>query len=297
MYYNKKRTKSLALLGLLLMLGVCGCNAETPVREEEKLESIAGDVTEAVEKEPAEMTKAVTQEPVEITQAVTEKEEETIREAEPKDAVEVQPGDAEDAEKAEVSDVLKEMEPEELVLHVLTNAEGVHFNSGGAWVTELLGYAEEKDIAYFVIKIQKNPEALLEPRGGETIYIGVLNPETGELIHLDGRGGETADGNMVVKETGTYIIYAAGWTAQGLIGGEAGVYRTEAGELVPVWPVTADGEYDEDYWNMHTVSLNGEALEIYKVIIMEVRPDGIANEMITELERTLTLDEILAGAV
>lgn len=80
-------------------------------------------------------------------------------------------------------------------------------------------------------------------------------------------------------------------------GGEAGVYRAEGGELVPVWPVTADGEYDEAYWNMHTVSLTGETLEIYKVKITEVRPDGIANEMITELERTVTLDEILAGTV
>lgn len=287
------------MLEVLLLLGVCGCNAETPVQEEHKQENAAETVTQAVVQDVTELTQSVKgeDEAVGVTQAATEKEEAIIGEAESKDVMEVQPGDAEDAEKAEASEALKEMEPEELVLHVLTNAEGVYLNSGGAWVTELLGYAAEKDVAYFLIKEQKNPEALLETKGGETIYIGVLNPETGELIHLDGRGGETADGTMVEKETGTYIIYAAGWTAQGLIGGEAGVYRTEAGELVPVWPLTADGEYNEAYWNMHTVSLNGETLEIYKVIITEVRPDGIANEMITELEQTLTLDEILAGAV
>lgn len=298
MYYNKKRTKIIVLLGVALLLSVCGCAIEVP---EQKIENIAGDVTDMAEQGGTEISEAANGEEIEIAGEVkstepVETQPVDMEEEEPADEGKTEAADTEDSTELVVTDILKEMEPEERVLYVLTNAEGVHFNSDGMWETELLGYAEEKDVAYFVIKKKKNPEAL-EPRGGEMIYIGVLNPETGELIYVDGRGGENADGNMVVKETGTYIIYAAGWTAQGLIGGEAGVYRTEAGELVPVWPVTASGEYDEAYWNMHTVSLKGEALEIYKVIITEVRPDGIANDMITEPERTVTLDEILAGAV
>ncbi|MBQ8315481.1 MAG: hypothetical protein IJX95_07050 [Lachnospiraceae bacterium] len=126
MYNNKKRTKIVALLGAALVLGVCGCNAKTPVQEEQKQENIAGSVTEAVKKEPEEITKAVIKE-----------EEGTAGETESTEAVEPQPGEnaapePTDTEESEVTDVRKEMEPEELVLHVLTNAEGVHFTDGGA---------------------------------------------------------------------------------------------------------------------------------------------------------------------
>ena len=50
MYYNKKRTKTIALLGVALVLAICGCNAKGPVQEEQKQANIAGNVTEAAEK-------------------------------------------------------------------------------------------------------------------------------------------------------------------------------------------------------------------------------------------------------
>ena len=111
MYYNKKRTKTVALLGVILLLGICGCDTEGTVQEAQKQENVAGTVTEAVVKETAG-----------ITQAVTEEEEGITGEEKTTEAVEEEP---------EVSDMLKKMESEELELHVLTNAEGVYFNSGG----------------------------------------------------------------------------------------------------------------------------------------------------------------------
>lgn len=291
MYY-KKRTKIIALLGAILLLGVCGCNTEEPVQGESKQENVAGTVTEAVEKKSAEITKAVMQEPVEITQAVTKEEEGTAGEAEPADTAETQPTDT---EKPEAEDVLKEMEPEELVLHVLTNAEGVHYTSGGVGVPKLLGYAEDKDVTYFIMKKQKSPEAL-ESRG-ESVYVGVLKPETGELLQHQCYGNTISDAVMIEKESGFYILYATECRDFGLYSGYGGVLLAKDGTLTQVWPVTPDGTCDDDYWNQHTARLNGETLERYKVIVTEVSPGDIAIRTEVELERTLTLDEILAGAV
>ena len=134
-------------------------------------------------------------------------------------------------------------------------------------------------------------------RTHEEVHIGILNPETGELIYLQGYGNTTSDAVMIENETGLYILYATECTDFGFYSGRGGVLLAKDGTLTPVWPLTPEGIYDDGYWILHTAKLSGEALEIYKVIITEVRPDGIANEMITELERTLTLDEILAGAV
>ncbi len=292
MYYNKKRTKTVALLGMILLLGICGCDTEGTVQEEQKQENVAGTVTEAAVQEVAEITEAVTQEPAEITQAITEEEEGTTGEVKPTETVETQTGDAEDTEEPEIADALKEMEPEELVLYVLTNAEGVHFTSGGVGETELRGYAEEKDVAYFILK-KRNGFG----RTQEEVYIGVLNPDTGELLQHQCYGNTTSDAVMIEKETGLYIVYATECTDFGFYSGRGGVLLAKDGTLTQVWPLTSEGVYDDDYWNQHTAKLNGETLEIYKVIITEVRPDGIASEMKTELERTLTLDEILAGAV
>lgn len=316
MYYNKKRMKTIALLGVILLLGVCGCDAKTTVQEEKKRESVSGTVTEAVIQKEAEITESVTQEPAEITQAVAKEEVGTTGEAEPTEEVEAQPGDMEDTEeektvdtgeeepadtvetestdteKQEATDVLKEMEPEELVVHVLTNAEGVYFTSEGVESTELKGYAEEKDVAYFVMKKQNG-----FGRTHEEVHIGILNPQTGELLQHQGYGNTTSDAVMIENETGLYILYATECTDFGFYSGRGGVLFAKDGTLTPVWPLTPEGVYDDSYWTLHTAKLNGETLEIYKVIITEVRPDGIANEMITELERTVTLDEILAGAV
>ncbi|MBR6535727.1 MAG: hypothetical protein IKT67_00845 [Lachnospiraceae bacterium] len=314
MYYNKKRMKAVALMGVILLLGVCGCTAEALDPEEQKQENMVETVTKAVEQDEAEPTQAVTQQPAEITQAVTEKEEEIAGEVKPTESVETQPADSgeeapvdedeselpdaentenvEDTEEPEATDVLKEPEPEELVRHVLTNAEGVPFTSGGEGETELLGYAEEKDVAYFIMK-KKNSFG----RTQEEVYIGILNPETGELLQHQGYGNTTADAVMIEKETGLYIVYATECTDFGLYSGRGGVLLAKDGTLTPVWPVTPEGVYDDGYWSGHTAKLSGETLEIYKVIVTEVSPDGIASEMKTELEQTLTLDEILAGAV
>lgn len=300
MYYNKKRTKTIALLGVVLLLVVCGCDTEATVREEQKQENVAGTVTEAVVQEPAEITEAVDEEPaevtdapevtpVQITQVVMKEETETTRGTESGSNVESEPVET---EKPEVTDVLKEMEPEEMVLHVLTNAEGVHFTSGGVEATELKGYAEEKDVAYFVMKKQNG-----FGRTHEEVHIGIMNPETGELIYHQGYGNTTSDAVMIENETGLYILYATECTDFGFYSGCGGALLAKDGTLTSVWPLTPEGVYDDSYWTLHTAKLNGETLEIYKVIITEVRPDGIANEMITELERTVTLDEILAGAV
>lgn len=337
MYYNKKRIKGIVLLGVCLMLGVCGCGAKTTVQEEQKQESVGGKVTEAVGlEEPgvteavvgeAEITQPVNGEAAGITQAVTEGEKGTIGEAEPTrdeeaqpadvgkeapaDIIETQPMDAEDTEETEIGepvdtvetetvetekpedmDTLKEMEPEELVLHVLTNAEGVHFTSDGVKSIELKGYVEEGDIAYFIMRTQNS-----FGRTHEAVHIGILNPETGELLQHQGYGNTTSDAVMIENETGRYILYATECTDFGFYSGRGGVLLAKDGTLTPVWPLTPEGVYDDSYWTLHTAKLNGEVLEIYKVIITDVRPDGIANEMITELEQTLTLDEILAGAV
>ena len=56
MYYNKKGTKTVALLGVILLLGICGCDTGEPVQEEQKQESVAGTVTETVVQEPVEIT-------------------------------------------------------------------------------------------------------------------------------------------------------------------------------------------------------------------------------------------------
>lgn len=53
MYYNKKRMKTIALLGVVLLLGICGCGAETTVQEEQKQENVAGTVADVVVQEPA----------------------------------------------------------------------------------------------------------------------------------------------------------------------------------------------------------------------------------------------------
>ena len=283
MYYNKKRTKIVALMGVILLFCVCGCNAEAPVQEEQRQENLPGTVTEAVTQEPAEITQSVTEEELKPTEAV---------EADPTDTVEKEPVET---EEPEVTDVRKEMEPEELVLHVLTNAEGVYFTSGGVGVTELLGYVEEKDVAYFIIKKQKGPEDL-EPRG-ETVYIGVLNPQTGELLQHHCYGNTISDAVMIEKETGLYILYATECRDFGLHSGYGGVLLAKDGNLTQVWPVTEDGTYDDDYWNQHTSRLNGETLERYKVIVTEVSPGDTAISTEVELEQTITLDEILAGAV
>lgn len=308
MYHNKMRAKTIALLGVILLLGVCGCDTEVPVQEEQNRGSVAGTVAETAGQEGTEITEAVTQEPVEITQAVTEAEEGIAGEAKPTNAVEAQPEDigketptdvgetepvdTEDSEKTKVVDVLKEMEPEELVLHVLTNAEGVHFTDGGVESTELKGYAEEKDVAYFVMKKLNG-----FGRTHEEVHIGILNPQTGELLQHQGYGNTTSDAVMIENETGLYILYATECTDFGFYSGRGGVLLAKDGTLTPVWPLTPEGIYDDSYWTLHTAKLNGETLEIYKVIITEVRPDGMANNMTTELERTITLDEILAGAV
>lgn len=308
MYHNKMRAKTIALLGVILLWGVCGCDTEVPVQEEQNRGSVAGTVAETAGQEGTEITEAVTQEPAEITQAVTEAEEGIAGEAKPTNAVEAQPEDigketptdvgetepvdTEDSEKTKVADVLKEMKPEEMVLHVLTNAEGVYFTDGGVASTELKGYAEEKDVAYFVMKKQNG-----FGHTKEEVYIGVLNPDTGELLLHHCYGNTTSDAVMIENETDLYILYATECTDFGFYSGRGGVLLAKDGTLTTVWPLTPEGAYDDDYWNQHTARLNGEKLEIYKVIVTEVRPDGIASEMVTELERTVTLDEILAGAV
>ena len=297
MYYNKKRTKTVALLGVILLLGICGCDTEGTVQEAQKQENVTGTVTEAVVKETAGITQVVTEEEEGITGEAkptnaVEAQPEDIGKETPTDVGETEPVDTEDSEKTKVVDVLKEMEPEELVLHVLTNAEGVHFTSGGVGETELRGYAEEKDVTYFILK-KRNGFG----RTQEEVYIGVLNPDTGELLQHQCYGNTTSDAVMIEKETGLYIVYATECTDFGFYSGRGGVLFAKDGTLTRVWPLTPEGIYDDSYWNQHTAKLNGETLEIYKVIITEVRPDGIANEMITELERTVTLDEILAGAV
>lgn len=286
MYNNKKRTKIVALLGAALVLGVCGCDAKTPVQEEQKQENIAGSVTEAVKKEPEEITKAVIKE-----------EEGTAGETEPKEAVEPQPGEnaapePTDTEESEVTDVRKEMEPEELVLYVLTNAEEVHFTDGGAGVTELVGYAEEKDVAYFIIKKQND-----FCRTQEEVYVGVLNSDTGELLQHQCYGNTASDAVMIEKDTGLYVLYATECRDFGLHSGYGGALLAKDGMLTQVWPLTPEGTYDDDYWNQHTAGLNGETLERYKVIVTEVSPGDTAIRTEVELERTITLDEILAGAV
>ena len=281
MYYNKKRTKTIALLEVILLLGVCGCNTEVPVQEVQKQENVAGTVTEAVVQEETGITEVVDEEEAEITQALTEEKLGTAGEVKPTETVKPEPGDA-----------LKELEPEELVLHVLTNAEGVYFTSGGVGETELRGYAEEEDIAYFILKKQNG-----FGRTQEEVYVGVLNPETGELLQYYCYGNTISDAVMIERESGLYILYATECRDFGFYSGYGGALLAKDGILLPVWPLTSEGVYDDDYWNGHTAELNGETLEIYKVIITEVRPDGIASEMITELERTVSLDEILAGAV
>ena len=308
MYYNKKKSKTIALLGVALVLGICGCNAKEPVQEEQKQANIAGsvtkatekepeEITKAAEKEPAEVTKAVTQESVEITQAVIKGEEGTFGETEPTEAVEPQPGEnavpePTDAEKQETTDALKEMEPEELVLHLLTNAEGVHFTDRGAGITELVGYAEEKDVAYFIMKKQ-NGFGLTQ----EEVYVGVLNPQTGELLQYYCYGNTTSDAVMMGKETGLYILYATECRDFGLHSGYGGALLAKDGILTQIWPLTPDGIYNDDYWNGHTARLNGETLERYIVIVTEVSPGDTAISTEVEFERTITLDEILAGAV
>lgn len=282
MYYNKKRTKTIALLGVILLLGVCGCNTEETKQKEKKQENTVETVTEAVGKEQAE-----------ITNAVTEKEEEgTDRGAESTEEVEPQP--TENVE-TEPTDVLQETEPEELVLHVLTNAEEVYFTSGGVGVTELLAYEEEKDVAYFIMKKQKGLEDI-EPRS-EEVYVGVLNPQTGELLQYYCYGNTTADAVMIEKETGLYIVYATECRDFGLHSGYGGALLAKDGTLTQLWPLTQDGTYDDDYWNGHTARLNGETMERYKVIVTEVSPGDTAVSTETELEQTITLEDILAGAV
>jgi len=319
MYYNKKRTKTIALLGTILLLGVCGCGAEESVQEEQNRGSVSGTVTEAAVQEGAEITEAVTQEPAEITQVEIEEEEGTAGAVKPTAAAEAQPGDMEDTEeekpvdtgeeepadavetestdteKQEAMDVLKEMEPEELVVHILTNAAGVYYTSGGVGVPKLLGYVEDKDVAYFIMKKQKSPEAL-EFQGG-SVYVGVLNPKTGELQQHYCYGNTISDAVMIEKEAGLYILYATECRDFGLHSGYGGVLLAKDGTLTLVWPLTPEGTYDDDYWNQHTARLNGETLERHKVIVTEVSPDDIAIRTEVELERTITLDEILAGAV
>lgn len=279
------------------MLGVCACNIEEPVPEDKKQESAAGTVTEAVERELVEITQAVTEKEaenagnVELTETL-ESQPEGIEKEALTDGGEKESVATEDTGKAETADELKKLEPEELVLHVLTNAKDIHFTDGGEEETELLGYEEEKDAAYFIMKKQSG-----FGRTQEEIYIGMLNPETGELLQCQGYGNTTADAVMIEKETGLYIVYATECTDFGFYSGRGGVLLAKDGTLTPVWPLNQEGVYDEGYWSGHTAKLNGETLEIYKVIITETRPDGIASEMKTELEQTLTLDEILAGAV
>ncbi len=263
MYYNKKRTKTVALLGVVLLLGVCGCDAEEPVQEEQKQESVAGTVTEAVVQEPAE-----------ITQPVTEGAEGTTKEAEPTAVV--------------------EEEPEGQILRLLTEAEDLYFTSGGVLETEILGYVIETDASYFIMKKQ-NDHGLR----GEELYIGSVNPETGELIQCNTYGGTTTDAAMKETEKGNYILYVTEYNDFGLHGGSGGVLLAKDGTLTPVWPLTPEGTYDEAYWIQHIAKLNGETLEldIHKVIITEVSPGETAIRTEIELERTITLDEILAGAV
>ena len=165
MYYNKKRTKIVTLMGVILLFCVCGCNAEAPVQEEQRQENLPGTVTEAVTQEPEEITQSVTEEELKPTEAV---------EADPTDTI--------------------EEKPEEQILRLLTEAEDLYFNSGGVLATELLGYVTETDASYFIMKKQ-NDLGL----GGEVLYIGSVNPETGELIRCNTYGGTTTDAMM--KET------------------------------------------------------------------------------------------------
>ncbi len=282
MYYNKKRTKTIVLLGVILLLGVCGCNTEETKQKEQKQEKTAEAVTEAVGKEQAETTNAVAEKEEEGTDRGTESIEEV--EAQPTENVETEP-----------TDVPQETEPEELVLHVLTNAEEVYFTSGGVGVTELLAYEEEKDVAYFIMKKQKGLEDI-EPRS-EEVYVGVLNPQTGELLQYYCYGNTAADAVMIEKETGLYIVYATECRDFGLHSGYGGTLLAKDGTLTQIWPLTPEGTYDDDYWNGHTARLNGETLERYKVIVTEVSPGDTAICTEAELEQTITLDEILAGAV
>lgn len=297
MCYNRKKAKIVALLGVYLVIGVCGCNAGTPVQKEQKQESVEETVTKAVEQDEPELTQTATQQPEDKAQASAEPDGETDatevvgnQSADAKDIEDIE--NTEDIEEPEATADLKEMEPEELVRHVLTNAEEVSFASGGEGEIELLGYAEEKDVAYFIVK--KNNGF---GRTQEEIHIGILNPETRELLQHQGYGNTTADAVMIEKDTGLYIVYATECTDFGLYSGRGGVLLAKEGNLTPVWPLTPEGVYDDGYWSGHTAKLSGETLEIYKVIVTEVSPDGIASEMKTELEQTLTLDEILAGAV
>lgn len=69
------------MLEVLLLLGVCGCNAETPVQEEHKQENAAETMTQAVVQDVTELTQSVKDEAAGVTQAVSEKEEAIIGEA------------------------------------------------------------------------------------------------------------------------------------------------------------------------------------------------------------------------
>ena len=162
-------------------------------------------------------------------------------------------------------------------------------------MSKLLEYAEEKDIAYFIMKKQKGLEDI-EPRS-EEVYVGVLNPKTGELLQYYCYGNTTADAVMIEKETGLYIVYATECRDFGLYSGYGGALLAKDGTLTQVWPLIPEGTYDDDYWNQHTARLNGETLEQYKVIVTEVSPGDTAVSTETELEQTITLEDILAGAV
>jgi len=246
-----------------LLLGICGCGTETPEPKGQKQENVSGTVTEAVVQEPAEITQTVTEGELKPTEAV---------EAEPTDTI--------------------EEKPEEQILRLLTEAEDLYFTSGGVLATELLGYVKETDASYFIMKKQ-NDLGLV----GEELYIGSVNPETGELIQCNTYGGTTTDAMMKETEKGIHILYVTEYNDFGLHGGSCGVLLAKDGTLTPVWPLTPEGTYDDAYWIQHIAKLNGETLEIYKVIVTEVSPGDTAIRTEIELEQTVTLEEILAGAV
>lgn len=55
---------------MILLLGICGCNAEEPKQEEQKQENVAGTMTEVVEQEETKVTEAVKEDEVKPTEVV-----------------------------------------------------------------------------------------------------------------------------------------------------------------------------------------------------------------------------------
>lgn len=276
MYCLKKRSYIVGLLAALLVCGICGCGSGNTKRKEDARTEVKADAEPEGDEGvvPEEDAVQENDEGAAPEEGAVQKNDEGI-------ASEEETGVTRDDEKNGVSQ-------EEQILALLKNKEELYFTSGGVLATELLGYTEESDVSYFIMKKQSEQ--------GESLYIGSVNPETGELIQCNSYGNTTADAVMAEKDTGIYIVYATECIDFGLHSGYGGVMLAKDGALNPVWPLTTGGAYDDSYWNGYSVKLNGESLEIYKVVVSETGPDGIAISTTTELERTITLEEIVTGA-